>query len=125
MVEGHFAAGHTSLRNQILSRYSGFYRNLINSPSKQVRILARIVSWNPRSSTCLNLRYLQKMIGLSKPQFISSAKVKIALPVKQVPESEKWRLGLLDNLLKMKQDTYIRVEDSKTICALIDSLCNT
>jgi hypothetical protein len=125
LVEGHFAAGHTSLRNQILSRYSGFYRNLINSPSKEVRILARIVSGDPRSSTCSNLRYLQKMTGLSQPQFFSSAKVKIALPVKQVPESEKWRLGLLDNLLKMKKEKYLRVEDSKSICAMIDSLCNT
>ena len=125
LVEGHFAAGHTSLRNQILSRYSGFYRNLINSPSKEVRILARIVSGDPRSSTCSNLRYLQKMTGLSQPQFFSSAKVKIALPVKHVPESEKWRLGLLDNLLKMKKEKYLRVEDSKSICAMIDSLCNT
>ena len=29
LVEGYFAAGQTSLRNQILSRYSGFYRKLL------------------------------------------------------------------------------------------------
>ena len=125
LVEGHLAAGHTSLRNQILSRYSGFYRNLLNSPSKEVRILTRIVSADPRSPTCANLKYLQKMTGLSQPQFYSSIRIKVALPVKEVPEAEKWRLGLLDSLWKMKQQKYLRVEDTTAICALLDSLCNT
>ena len=125
LVEGHFAAGHTSLRNQILSRYSGFYQNLLNSPSKEVRTLVRIVSADPRSATCSNLRYLQRITGLSQPQHYSSVRIKISLPVKEVPESEKWRLGLLDNLMNMKEEKYLRVEDSKTICAMIDSLCNT
>ena len=33
LVEGHFAAGHTSLRNQML------YQNMLNSPIKEVRTL--------------------------------------------------------------------------------------
>ena len=119
LVEGHFAAGHTSLRNQML------YQNMLNSPIKEVRTLVWIISAGPRSVTCSNIRYLQRMTGLSQPQLYSSVRIKISLPVKQVPESEKWRLGLLDNLMKMKQDKYLRVEDSKTICAMIDSLCNT
>ena len=121
MVKGHFAAGYTSLRNQILSGYSGFYQNLLNSPSNEVRNLVRIISADPRSVTCSNLRYLQRMTGLKQPQ-LYSVRIKISLPVKQVPEPEKWRLVLLDNLMKMK---YLRVEVSKTICAMIDSLCNT
>ena len=125
LVEGHLAAGHTSLRNQVLSRYSGFYRNLLSSPSKEVRILARTVSDDPRSTTCSNLRYLQKMTGLSQPEFYSAGRIKIDLPIKQVPEAEKWRLGLLDSLWKMKEQKYLRVEDTKAICAMLDSLCNT
>jgi hypothetical protein len=125
LVEGHLAADHTSLRNQILSRYPGFYRKLLESPSKEVRMLARIVSADPRSSTCSNLKYLEKMTGLNQPQLYCSAKIKIALPTKKVPEAEQWRIGLLDNLLKMKQERYLRVEDSKRICAMIDSLCST
>ena len=125
LVEGHLAANHLSLRNQILSRYSGFYRNLLQSPSKEVRVLAKIVSADPRSSTCLNLRYLERLTGLNQPQFFSSARIRIALPVRKVPEGEGWRLGLLDNLMKLKQERYLRVEDTKTICAMIDSLCST
>jgi hypothetical protein len=125
LVEGHFAAGQTSLRNQVLSRYSGFFRNLLQSPSREVRVLARIVSSDPRSTTCVNLRYLQRLTGLDQPQMYSSARVRIALPVKEVPELEKWRLGLMTNLFKMKSERFLRVEDSKSLCAMIDSLCNT
>ena len=49
LVEGHLAAGYVSLRNQILSRYSGFFRKLLNSPSKEVIILSRIVFKDSRS----------------------------------------------------------------------------
>ena len=125
LVEGHFAAGQTSLRNQVLSRYSGFFRNLLQSPSREVRVLARIVSSDPRSTTCVNLRYLQRLTGLDQPQMYSSARVRIALPVKEVPELEKWRLGLMTNLFKMKSERFLRVEDSKSLCAMIDSLCRS
>ena len=42
LVEGLFAEDQTSLRNQILARYPGFYRKLLTSPSKEVRVLARM-----------------------------------------------------------------------------------
>ena len=125
LVEGHFAANHTSLRNQILSRYSGFYRKLLSSPSREVRVLARMVSSDPRSSTCSNLKYLDELTGMMKPQFFSSARVRMELPVQKVPEAEQWRTGLMDNLMKMKKEKYLAVSDSKRICAMIDSLCKT
>ena len=125
LIEGHFALDHTSLRNQILSRYPGFYRNLLQSPSKEVRVLARLVSTDPRSPTCSNLKYLKKITELSQPHLFSSARIRLALPTKQVPEAERWRLGLLDNLIVMRKERYLRVEDTKAICAMIDSLCST
>ena len=125
LVEGFFAANHTSLRNQVLSRYPGFYRNLLGSPSREIRILARIVTNDPRSSTCANLKYLENVSNLNQPQFYSATRVKISLPVKEVPEPERWRLGLLTSLMKVKGEKYLRVEDTKHICAMLESLCNT
>ena len=125
LVEGFFASGHTSLRNQVISRYSGFFRGLLNSPSREVRALARIVSCDPRSSTCKNLRYLENLTGLNQPEMYSSARVKLALPVKKVPDNEQWRLGLITSLINMKNEKFARVEDSKTLCAMLDSLCST
>ena len=125
LVEGYFAAGHPSLRNQILSRYPGFYRTLLNSPSKEVRVLSRIVSEDPRSSTFSNLKYLEKITGLIRPQLCSAAKVSQALPVREVPESDGWRIGLLDKLLMLRRQKYLRVEDNQRITAMIESLCST
>ena len=125
LVEGFFAKGQPSLRNQVISRYSGFFRNLLKSPSKEVRVLARIVSSDPRSTTCVNLRYLRKLTGLGQPELYSSSRIRAALPVKEVPDCEKWRLGLITNLSKLKNERYLRVEDSKSLCAMMDSLCST
>jgi hypothetical protein len=55
LVEGYLAYSQVTLRNQILSRYPGFYRKLLVSPSREVMMLAKMVSSDPRSSTCKNL----------------------------------------------------------------------
>ena len=52
-------------------------------------------------------------------------KVRDALPVQHVPEKEKWRLGLLSSLMKVKGEKHARVEDMKHICAMLDSLAST
>ena len=125
LVEGFFAADQTSLRNQILCRYSGFYRKLLLSPSREVKFLARIVASDPRSSTCSNLKYLSKKTSMVQPHLYSSERIKAALPVQHVPEREQWRLGLLTSLLNLKCEKYLRVEETKHICAMIESLCST
>jgi hypothetical protein len=125
LVEGFFAENQTSLRNQILSRYPGFYRKLLSSPSKEVRVLARMVAADPRSTTCRNLSYLREVTGMANVEWYSSWRVRDSLPVQKVPEKERWRLGLLNSLLGMQTEKYLVVQDSKRICAMIDSLCNT
>ena len=125
LVEGFLADSQTSLRNQILGRYPAFYRKLLNSPSKEVRILARMVSSDPRSTSCRNLKYLRTTTKLDKIEDYSSWRVKAALSVEKVPERELWRLGLLSSLLNMKTEKNLKVQDSKQICSMIDSLCNT
>ena len=125
LVEGFFAENQTSLRNQILSRYPGFYRKLLSSPSKEVRVLARMVAADPRSTTCRNLSYLREVTVMVNAEWYSSWRVRDSLPVQKVPEKERWRLGLLSSLLGMQSEKYMMVQDSKRICAMIDSLCNT
>ena len=125
LVEGFLAENQPSLRNQILSRYPGFYRKLLNSPSKEVRVLARMVAADPRSTTCRNLSYLREVTGMVNVEWYSSWRVRDSLPVQKVPEKERWRLGLLSSLLGMQSEKYMMVQDSKRICAMIDSLCNT
>ena len=125
LVEGVFAESQTSLRNQILARYPGFYRKLLASPSKEVRVLARMVSADPRSTTCRNLRYLREVTKMDNVESYSSWRVRESLPVQKVPEKEMWRVGLLTSLMGLRSEKYKMVQDTKSICAMLDSLCST
>ena len=125
LVEGFFASNFTSLRNQILSRYPGFFRKLLHSPSREVRFLAHLVQHDPRSVTCTNLRYLRRISSLEQAELYSSTRVRCAVPVLVVPEKESWRLGLLTQLMVARSEKFFTNEDSKSKCAMLDSLCNS
>ena len=50
-MEDYFAKDFSSLRNQVISRYPSFFQKLLLSPSREVRLLAHIVSRDPESVT--------------------------------------------------------------------------
>ena len=79
----------------------------------------------PRSITCKNLKYLREVTKLEKVEEYSPWKIKCQLPVVSVPDSEKWRLGLLSNLFNIRLEKHLKVLDNKKICTMIDSLCST
>ena len=58
-------------------------------------MLAELFSKDARSTTAGNLAYVSAITGLNCSSAEKSA-IKAALPVTEVPESELWRLGLLD-----------------------------
>ena len=125
LVEGHFAKHFVSLRNQVFMRYAGFFRSLLNSPSKEVQMLARLVRNDPRSITYKNLRLVKQKTKLELPFAYGKARLLSSLPIQSVPDGEKWRLGLLDYLLFIRDDRAVRGIDASDITAMIQSLCNT
>ena len=120
-----FSKDKLSLKTKVLCRSPGFFRKLVTSPSKEVRMLARMIASDPRLTTSKNLSYLKEKTGLEEPESFRSWRVKSELPVQQVPEHEKWRLGLLAKLLGIRQIKYMEVHDSKCITAKTDSICST
>ena len=59
------------------------------------------------------------------PEEFLSFKIKGCLKALQVPKVEEWRLGLLVTLFEMRSEKLLRVEDTKGVTAMIDSLCST
>ena len=51
--------------------------------------------------------------------------IKAALPITQVPDDQKWRLGLLDSLLRERSTLLSEGQDAKCVISMISSLCNT
>ena len=80
--------------------YFNFFQKLLTIPSIEVRLLAHVVSRDPGSVTAKNLKYIQEITSLSVWDF-ATWKIKEALPVKTVPETEVWRLRLIGHLLQI------------------------
>ena len=91
--------------------------------TQEVRMLVNMVSTDPRSNTCKNLRYFREKTGLEQPNCYSSWKIKSSLPVQKVPADQMRRLGLM--LMELKQKKYTEVKDNQRITAMLDSLCST
>ena len=51
------------------------------------------------------LKLSQQKTNLNKPEFSSSGKVRDTLPVLDVPENERWRLGMTSALMKIKKES--------------------
>ena len=85
IVENAVAPNFMSLRNQVYSRYVGFFQQLLKSSSTEVRHLARIVSRDERSVTCRNVRLLTRISGLS-PWDYSKERIKMKLPKATIPD---------------------------------------
>ena len=125
LVEGYLAENMVTLRNRVLSQYAGFFRKLLESPSREVRGIAKIVHSDPRSTTCKNLRLLSSKTGLRKPFEFSPLRIKSNLTSQVVPQKETWRIGLLNELFKLRSEKFYKSEEFQSITAMINSLCST
>ena len=96
LVEGYLSMGMVTMQNKVLSQYAGFFKNLLASPSREVRGLARIVGEDPRSNTCQNLRLLSRKTGFHKPYEFASFRIKSRLSTLKVPEAEVSFLWFVD-----------------------------
>ena len=108
----------------VLSRYSTFFKNLLRSPCSEVAVLAELMAKDVRSTTAGNLAHVSAITGLNCSSADKLA-VKAALPIGEVPESERWRLGLLDSLLSERAALEKEGKDVKRIISMLGSLCNT
>ena len=124
LVEGHLTSGVPTLRNMVISRVPGFYQKLLRSPSEEVSLMAEIAAKDARTVLAGNLAFVSNLSRLDM-EVATSRMVREALPVAEVQESEFWRLGLLDILLRNRADLEREGSDTKSVCAMISSLCAT
>ena len=124
LVEGHLAKGFTPLRNQVIGRFPGFYRRLMDSPSVEVRVMAELSAGWAQTVTAVNLAHIATLTSMD-PVCDALHQLKAVLPVKEVPVNEQWRLGLLDSLLALRSEKLGKEEDVKRVVSLLSSLCST
>ena len=86
--------------------------------------MAELVGKDARTTTSANLKFISNLTSLKCAEE-DWRRVKAALPVKEGPEKERWRLGLLDTLLRGRAVLEKEGKDAKRIGAMISSLCST
>ena len=120
------AANFVSIRTKILGTYVKFFKTLLNSKSPEVALVANLVGHDLQSTTGSNLARLKQETGLnpwaSTPSMIKNT---LTLNEASVPEEDKWRPPLLEKLLLQRHMMENKLEDTKEIQSLIDSLCST
>ena len=124
LVENLFGINHVSHKKQLLSRYVNFFRNLLKSTSKEVKVLANIVSRDIRSVTGKNLAYIEQEAGID-PWRATAFQVRDSVPNSRIPPQDEWRLPLLCQYIYQRQEMKVQGEDTKEITQLIDSLCSS
>ena len=124
IVEQVLCPDQLSLRKQVQSRYVGFVKSLLRSPSKEIRILSHLVLYDHRSTTCRNLSYLNEITGLNV-LCESKRMVRAALPNQSNVPVESWRSSLLLKLLDIRSKrSYNDMNISyKQTIEMINSLC--
>ena len=124
IVENLLANNFSSLKKQILSRYTTFFQSLFTSASKEVRHLARIVSRDARSTVYQNVKLIEQISGLS-PWDCSKCQITENILKAVIPGNNEWRLSLLKKMLATRMENESNMEDTETLSKMIDSLCNS
>ena len=126
---GSLSGGLVTVKWDILSRYSGFYKGLLASPSREVNIMARLVAKDVRTTTAKNIRVLERETGglgwRSSAQDVRKELSKRATPVSDM---DSWRIPYLSKLLEQRDKLMYsgEGEDSEQLARLkelIESLC--
>ena len=121
-VSDFLADSLPSVKKKILAQYVSFFQNLSKSCSREVRILAGIVSQDIQSVTGRNLYNIAALFNLNpRKDPVTSFKSKnIGYAA---PEEDKWRLPFLVKLLDQRTELFTCEEDTSSIDDLIQSLC--
>ena len=122
IVEGLLAKDFVTCRNQILSRYCKFYQSLLASPSREIRILASIVTHDLESTTKKNIDHITSLSGGFSPIEYGKERIQTQLPVKSVAA---WKSGMLKSMLDQRRVLWDEAKETAQIQGWIDSLCST
>ena len=114
-----------SIKTQCISRYVNFLNSILNSPSKEVAILARIVRENVNSITGRNILNIYIETGLH-PLLVSARDIRTRLELRDKPSvCDSWNCWLLDKYLDIRKSLRENLDNTDEIDSFIMSLCTS
>ena len=124
LVDNLLSCGISNVKQQLVSRYVNFFKNLLKSHSREVKVVASIVARCARSPTGRNLMNIQVETGMD-PWREEAWKVGQAVKTAEVPGREGWSVQYLAKLIRAKKEKETMCESVEDIKELIESLCTS
>ena len=126
LVDEVLAPSVHSMKAGLLSKFVGFFRSLITSPSSEVMVVAMLAARDVRSNLGKNLSLVRETTGLD-PWVARPGQLRAALNLsdrREVPEMDLYRVPLLQKLLGQRLQAHYmtNVEEEERLTALINSL---
>ena len=118
--------GISSVREDTMTWYTKFVRELMMSPSMEVVIKCGVARIDNRTTTGKNLEMMRRETGLNKKvSIVGEVQEQLAKLVTTVPKEDKWRMVYLARLLSEWGEAYYKSEEEEVIrlSGLFDSLC--
>ena len=117
-------AGFLSLRQNLLPLYLGFFQNLLKSASKEVQIVANIVSRNVLTCTGRNLQLISEEFNVN-PWLASASEVRSRVQLPEIPVEQEWLLPQLAAALEERLEREGEEgEDMGFLSYIIDSFAS-
>ena len=117
------SSGHSSIKQDLLSRWPKFFRSLLCGPSPEVATLARVAAADRRSATASNNALILSATGLSA-WTATAQQVRVELQRREVPMTadELKTADYLLELLQTRAELSLQCDHIKSISAHIDFL---
>ena len=124
LVENLLVSQFFTVKQQLVGRYVNYVKQLFNSSSPEICVVANMVARCARSTTGSNLLHIERESRLD-PWTTPAWMVRSAMPRCEVTPVQRWRLQYLRKLLLARLEMEARCEDVEDINELVDSLARS
>ena len=116
-------SGHTTIREDLLSRWPKFFRSLLNGPSPEVAMLARVAAADRRTTTAANNALILSATGLSAwTATADQVRTELRSREPEMTDDEMNTSEMLLEALQQRASLYTQCSDTTVITARIDRL---
>ena len=116
-------SGHTTIREDLLSRWPKFFRSLLNGPSPEAAMIARVAAADRRTTTAANNALILSATSLSA-WTATADQVRKELRSREpaMTDNEMTTSEMLLEALQQRASLYTQCADTTVITAHIDEL---
>ena len=116
-------SGHSTIREDLLSRWPKFFRSLLNGPSPEAAVLARVAAADRRTVTAANNAVILAATGLSAwTATADQVRAELRSREPDMTDDETTTAEMLLEALQQRASLHTQCADTTVISARIDML---